>query len=111
MRAAGKSAEPTSAFPTATSWGYRLAAQLTYDNAFAAINLSPRIQWAHDVQGISPQPAGPFREGRKAVSVGLKGTYLDSWEADVSYTTFFGAGRYNLLNDRDFFSVVVKYSF
>lgn len=107
----GKSAEPSSAFPTATSWGYRMAAQLTYDNVIDAINLSPRIQWAHDVQGISPQPAGPFREGRKAISVGLNATYLQEWEADVSYTNFFGAGRYNLLNDRDFFSATIKYSF
>ena len=107
----GKSEEPSSAFPTATSWGYRLAAQLTYQNAVDAIDLSPRIQWAHDVQGISPQPAGPFREGRKAVSIGLKATYLQKWEGDISYTTFFGAGRYNLLNDRDFFSATIKYSF
>jgi hypothetical protein len=108
---AGKAAEPSSAFPTATSWGYRMAAQLTYDNAVAAVNLSPRIQWAHDVQGISPQPAGPFREGRKAISIGLKATYLEEWEADIAYTSFFGAGRYNLLNDRDFFSATLKYSF
>lgn len=108
---AGKAAEPSSAFPTATSWGYRMAAQLTYDNAIDAVNLSPRIQWAHDVQGISPQPAGPFREGRKAVSIGLKATYLQKWEADVSYTNFFGAGKYNLLSDRDFFSATIKYSF
>jgi hypothetical protein len=108
---AGKAAEPTSAFPTATSWGYRMVAQLTYDNAIEAVNLSPRIQWAHDVQGISPQPAGPFREGRKAISIGLKATYLEEWEADIAYTSFFGAGRYNLLNDRDFFSATLKYSF
>ena len=108
---AGKSAEPSSSFPTATSWGYRLAAQLTYDNVIDAVNLSPRLQWAHDVDGISPQPAGPFREGRKSVSVGLKATYLEQWEADVAYTTYFGAGRYNLINDRDFFSATLKFSF
>lgn len=108
---AGKSAEPTSAFPTATSWGYRMAAQVTYDNVIDAVNLSPRIQWAHDVQGISPQPAGPFREGRKAISFGLRATYLEEWEADISYTNFFGAGKYNLLSDRDFVSATLKYSF
>jgi hypothetical protein len=108
---AGKAAEPSSAFPTPWSWGYRMAAQLTYDNVFAAINLSPRVQWAHDVQGISPQPAGPFREGRKAVSVGLKATYLQQWELDLAYTDFFGAGKYNLLNDRDFFTATLKFSF
>jgi hypothetical protein len=108
---AGKAAEPSSAFPSPWSWGYRMAAQLTYDNVFAAINLSPRVQWAHDVQGISPQPAGPFREGRKAVSVGLKATYLQQWELDLAYTDFFGAGKYNLLNDRDFFTATLKFSF
>ncbi len=108
---AGKAAEPSSAFPTTAAWGYRMAAQLTYNNVVGAVNLSPRIQWAHDVQGISPQPAGPFREGRKAISIGLKATYLEEWEADVSYTNFFGAGRYNLLNDRDFVSATIKYSF
>lgn len=108
---AGKAQEPSSAFPTATSWGYRMAAQLTYNNAIEAVNLSPRIQWAHDVQGISPQPAGPFRAGRKAISVGLKATYLEEWEADIAYTNFFGAGKYNLLSDRDFFSATIKYSF
>jgi hypothetical protein len=108
---AGKAAEPTSAFPTATSWGYRAAAQLTYDNVIDAVNLSPRIQWAQDVDGISPQPAGPFREGRKAISIGLKATYLEEWEADISYTNFFGAGKYNLLSDRDFVSATIKYSF
>jgi Protein of unknown function (DUF1302) len=107
----GKSAEPTSAFPTPTSWGYRLATQLTYDNVIDAVNLSPRIQWAQDVQGISPQPAGPFREGRKAISFGLRATYLEEWEADVAYTNFFGAGKYNLLSDRDFVSATLKYSF
>jgi hypothetical protein len=108
---AGKSAEPSSAFPSSWAWGYRLAAQLTYDNVIDAVNLAPRIQWAHDVQGISPQPAGPFREGRKAVSIGLKATYLQEWELDLAYTDFFGAGKYNLLNDRDFFSATIKYSF
>jgi hypothetical protein len=32
-------------------------------------------------------------------------------EVDVSYTVFGGAGRYNELTDRDFFSATVKYSF
>ena len=75
------------------------------------MNLTPRVQWAQDVQGISPQPAGPFREGRKAISFGLRATYLEQWEADVAYTNFFGAGKYNLLSDRDFVSATLKFSF
>jgi hypothetical protein len=29
----------------------------------------------------------------------------------VSYNSFFGAGRYNLLNDRDFVAANIKYTF
>jgi len=32
-------------------------------------------------------------------------------ELTVDYTNFGGAGQYNLLNDRDFISASVKYSF
>lgn len=98
-------------FADATSWGYRLLARLDYNNAIGAVNLQPHIAWSHDVGGISPAPIANFLEDRRAVTVGLKATYLQNWEVDFSYTDFFGAGRYNLLNDRDFASFTVKYSF
>jgi hypothetical protein len=107
----GKPAEPSSAFADATSWGYRVVGKLDYNNAIGAITLSPRIAWAHDVDGNSPNPGGNFLEHRKAITVGLEANYLNSWSADLSYTDFFGAGRYNLINDRDFVSFNVKYSF
>jgi Protein of unknown function (DUF1302). len=43
--------------------------------------------------------------------VGLAANYRISWEFDVSYTRFAGAGRYNLIRDRDFIAAAVKYSF
>ncbi len=103
--------EPSSAFADATSWGYRVVGRLDYNNAIGAINLSPRLAWAHDVQGNSPGPGGPFLEGRKAITAGLGATYLQSWGADLSYTSYFGAGRYNLINDRDYVAFSVRYSF
>ena len=103
--------EPADRFPDATSFGYRMAARLDYNNAVGAVNLSPRVQFQHDVNGTSPGPGGPFVEGRYAVTLGLGASYLDRWQADLSYTRFAGAGRYNLLHDRDFISATVKYSF
>ena len=103
--------EPADRFPDATSFGYRMAARLDYNNAVGAMNLSPRVQLQHDVNGTSPGPGGPFVEGRYAVTLGLGASYLDRWQADLSYTRFAGAGRYNLLHDRDFVSATVKYSF
>ena len=103
--------EDSSAFADATSWGYRAVARLDYNNAIGAVALSPRVAWAHDVDGNSPGPGGNFLEHRKAVTVGVEANYQNAWTADLSYTDFFGAGRYNLINDRDFVSFNVKYSF
>jgi len=108
---ADKPSEPAGAFADATSWGYRLVAKLDFNDAIGAVTLSPRIAWAHDVDGTSPGPGGNFVEHRKAVTLGLGASYQSSWSADLSYTDFFGAGRYNLVNDRDFLAFNVKYSF
>ena len=93
----------------ATSWGYRFAARLDYNNAVGSINLYPYMQFLHDVSGNSPTPSGPFVEDRTAVTLGLRADYLSSWQANVSYTRLAGEG--NELSDRDFVTASVKYSF
>ena len=93
----------------ATSWGYRLAMQLDYNNAVGSTNLHPYTQFLHDVHGNSPAPSGPFVEGRTALTLGLRADYLSSWQADIGWTRFAGDG--NELSDRDFISASVKYSF
>lgn len=103
--------EAASAFPTDTSWGYVVAGRFDYNNAFGAVNLLPRFSWAHDVSGVSPGPGGNFIEGRKALTLGLGFQYQINWEWDLSYTRYAGAGRYNLLSDRDFLAANVKFSF
>jgi hypothetical protein len=45
------------------------------------------------------------------VTLGLRAGYQNRWEGEISYTAFTGAGRYNLINDRDFLSISAKYSF
>jgi hypothetical protein len=107
----GKPIEDSDNFADATSWGYVLVGRLDFNNAIGSVNLSPRVAWKHDVSGNSPGPGGNFLEHRKAISFGLNATYQNSWSTDVSYTNFFGAGRHNLVNDRDFISFNVKYSF
>ena len=93
----------------ATSWGYRLAARLDYNNAIGAVNLFPSLQFGHDVSGNSPAPSGSFIEGRTALTLGLRAEYLSRWQADLGYTQYAGDG-YDL-SDRDFISASVKYSF
>ena len=93
----------------ATSWGYRIATRLDYNNAIGSVNLFPYTQFLHDVSGNSPAPFGPFVEGRTGLTLGVGADYLSNWEADLSYTRFAGDG--NELSDRDFVSASIKYSF
>ena len=53
---------------------------------------------------------GNFIEDRIAVTVGVEGTYLNRWSADISYTRFSGAHEFNLIHDRDFIAVNIKWS-
>ena len=107
----GRAAESSKHFADATSWGYRIAARLNYNNLIGPFNVSPRLAFSHDVSGITPGPGGNFLEGRKALTLGVSTDYQNSWQADVSYTSFSGAGRYNLLNDRDFVAFNMSYFF
>ena len=103
--------QETNDFADATSWGYRVVGRLTYNNVIGAINLSPRFGWRHDVRGNTPGPGGNFIEGFKQVTLGVSADYQNTWKADMSYTSFFGAGSQNLLQDRDFAAVSISYSF
>jgi len=103
---------PSDFFATSFSWGYRVVTRFDYNSVFGSSwNLSPRLAFNHDVNGTTPGPGGNFIEGRKSVTIGVNGTYLEKWSADVSYTSFSGAGIYNQLFDRDFASINIKYSF
>lgn len=102
----------TGGFPTAFSWGYRLAARADYSSVFGtAFTLSPRVAFNHDVSGTTPGPGGNFLEDRKSLTLGMEANYLNKLVFDLSYTSFSGAKQYNQIHDRDFASFTVKYSF
>ena len=102
----------TGGFPTRFSWGYRLAMRADYNNIWGSpVNLSPRIAFNHDVNGITPGPGGSFLDGRKSVTIGAEANYLNQWVFDIAYTNFFGGGNYNLIHDRDFVQIAARYSF
>jgi hypothetical protein len=103
--------EPSSAFATKFSWGYQLVGRLEYNNAFKGVNVAPVVLYSHDVSGNTPLPLGNFREGRKTFTAGADFTFQNAWALELRYVNFFGAGRYNLLGDRDYVSATLKYSF
>ncbi len=107
----GKEWERPEHFADDFSWGYRLAGRLTYNNAIGAWSLAPRFAWQHDVSGVTPAPGGSFIDGRRAFTIGLQAGYQNAWQVDLSYTTYSGASRWNLINDRDFVGGFIKYSF
>ena len=101
----------TNPFPTSSAWGYRLLANASFNNVFAGINLQARATFAHDVNGITPDPLFLFIEDRKSASASLTFDYLSKWSATASYNAFWGGeGTTNALSDRDFVSFNIKYS-
>lgn len=101
----------TNPFPTEFAWGYRAVVKMDYTNVFAGINMAPRVVFAHDVSGITPDPLFMFIEDRKSVSLGLKFDYQSKWTADLNYNSFFGGvGTTNKMEDRDYVSFSVSYS-
>lgn len=103
--------EPSSAFADDFSWGYQVVGRLDYNNAFAGVNVSPLVVFAHDVGGNTPLPLGNFLHGRKTITLGADFTFQNAWACELRYVNFTGAGRYNLLGDRDYVSATLKYSF
>ena len=122
----------TDCFTTENSWGYRLVGRLDFDNLIGGATVSPRLAFAQDVSGVGPT----FNEGAKALTFGIGVTYLQKWQADIAYTTFFGGNTFagtdspnaasgplppgqsasyasgsNYLKDRDFLAVSVSYAF
>lgn len=98
----------TDGYVTDSSWGYRLRAALTYNDAFAGINLTPTLAWSHDVDGYAPAPN--FQEGNRALTVSLNAEYMNRYTGNLAYTSFSG-GNYNMVSDRDFLSLSISVSF
>ena len=95
---------------TSDAYGYTLVLSGTWNDVYAGVNLSPFTVFKHDFQGNGHQ-TGNFIEDRKAYTLGLRASYLNSLEAEIQYTEFMGAGQSNSGRDRDNVGVNVKYSF
>lgn len=96
-------------FATSNAWGYRLQAEFSFPNAFAGVNLKPRLFWSHDVNGYSAD--GVFSEGRRILGLGIRADYNNQYYADVSYSRFNRNAKYDSQNDRDYFSIVAGIKF
>ena len=92
------------------AYGYTMVLSGTWNDVYAGVNVSPYVVYKDDFEGNSYQ-TGNFIEGRKAYTLGVKASYLNSLEGELAYTEFFGGGQNNSSRDRDNIGVNVKYSF
>lgn len=92
------------------AYGYTLLVSGTWNDVYAGVNVSPFVVYKDDFEGNSYQ-TGSFIEGRKAYTLGVKASYLNSLEAELQYTEFYGGGQNSSVRDRDNIGVSVKYSF
>mgnify|MGYP001550240078 FL=1 len=114
MAAAGSPTVPVTpldAFADKFSWGYQVLGRLDYNSVFQGVNISPTLVFSHDVRGNTPLPLGNYVHDRKSLNLSVEFTYRNAWSLELRYVDFFGAGRFNLLGDRDYFASTVKYSF
>ena len=72
---AGIDATPESDRLDKFSWGYTAVLSGEWNDVFYGINLNPVVTFKHDVGGNS-RLTGNFLEGRKAVTMALRGVYL-----------------------------------
>jgi hypothetical protein len=102
---------PSYEIPTRTSAGYVIEVGLTYPHAFGSgVNLTPQIDFTHDVSGISPNTL-PFVKGRRSLFVGVNYDIDSVWRGQIGVSRFFGGGLTNAIRDRSFFAASVSYSF
>jgi hypothetical protein len=102
-------------YATQTSWGYKMIARATYNNVLPnvinGLTLEPTLRFDDDVYGVTPTPLSNFVEGSRLATISLGMKYLSATTAEIGYTTFFGGGQANLVRDRDYSFVNLKYSF
>lgn len=93
------------------SAGYRVIAIVRYDNLFPGISLEWTNILMHDIYGTAPGPGENFVEGRKNIITNAEFRFAPGWSAAVAYSGFYGGGEQNLLRDRDFVNLGVRYRF
>jgi len=98
--------------PDTFSHGYRLIANVQYNNVFdTPWTLTPGIQFGQDFH-TSAGPIGPgFLDNRKTLSLGVRGSYQNTWNAGIQWTATRGNELQNSFTDRDFMTIDVSYAF
>ncbi|MHA7598873.1 DUF1302 domain-containing protein [Alicycliphilus sp. T452] len=90
-------------YVTSNAWGLRVGASAVYPDALAGATWTTSILVGKDVKGYSFD--GTFSEGRAAARVGVRAEWSKKYFAEVQLSKYLG-GRYNLMVDRDYLTMV-----
>ena len=96
---------------TANSFGYDLIAIVRYESVFPGISFEPVFLIKHDVYGISPGPGERFVQGRQQYSLNIEMRVKNALSFTAGYQWYTGAKENNVLRDRDFAQMGVRYRF
>nr|MBV6630719.1 DUF1302 family protein [Oceanococcus sp. HetDA_MAG_MS8] len=103
--------QETNQYTTQSAWGYRLIGIVRYESVLPGISVQPFFILGHDVNGISPGPGENFVEGRKSAYLNIETRYKSAWSFNAGYGWYTGGGAQNLLRDRDFAQLFLRYQF
>jgi len=98
-------------FATATSWGYKVLARATYHNVLPSLTIKPTLRYDQDIRGVTPAPLYDFVRGSRLLEPSIGFQYRSGITADIGYAYYFGGGQNNLVRDRDYAYMDLKYSF
>ena len=93
----------------ATAFAYALRMNFAYKNVLQALDVDVPVFIQHTVHGTVRE--ANVVDDAVVVSVGVRGTYLDRWIAELSCARYFGGGFDNWGIDRDNVSFNINYSF
>ncbi|NKJ49051.1 hypothetical protein CIC12_20385 [Burkholderia sp. SG-MS1] len=98
-----------------TAVGLRGVVTLDYYQVLPGLDLHVPIGVGWTVLGRSPLPAGfnTYNYGNAAgdFSIGIQGTYAQTWKGGISLTTYFGPASSNAYRDRTFVIATISNTF
>jgi hypothetical protein len=91
------------------AWGYRMKAELTYNDLLPGIAVYPSVYWSHDVKGYSLD--SQFLEGRQALALATRFSYAKQYTLELGAVRYNRSAKYDPLRDRDSFYLNAAMSF
>ncbi len=93
----------------AIAYGYSALFEFVYNNVFQATKLTIPLFLSQGLKGTVKE--ANITAHAKVASIGLKFSYLEHFQTDLTYTSYFGGGFDNWISDRDNVAINLKYTF